>query len=172
MTAGAPRGRGCRKCPIFAVCPVKSLIGDYRKEDDAPVKATPTARPSRIPKELTDSAWFTERGLNYLRGRAGKPWFLHLGYYRPHPPEADPDPGDYRGHAPDGSGGRVFSGTLPYIQPLPPGTRSNPASSSPTVAPGATPDQRRSGPGTYPTLPWNYFPEPGTTYFPVPGGQR
>ena len=32
---------GCRKCPIFAVCPVKSLIGDYRKEDDAPVKALP-----------------------------------------------------------------------------------------------------------------------------------
>ena len=29
---------GCRKCPIFAVCPAKSLIGDYRKEDDAPVK--------------------------------------------------------------------------------------------------------------------------------------
>ena len=45
-----------------------------------------TARPSRIPKELSDTAWFTERGLSYLRGRAGKPWFLHLGYYRPHPP--------------------------------------------------------------------------------------
>jgi len=95
-----------------------------------------------------------------------------LTYYRPHPPEADQDPGGYRGHPPDGSGGRVFSGYLPYIQALPPGTRSNPASSSPTVSPGATPDQRRSGPGTYPTLPWNYFPEPGTTYFPVPGGQR
>ena len=45
-----------------------------------------TARPARIPKELSDTAWFTERGLTYLRGRAGKPWFLHLGYYRPHPP--------------------------------------------------------------------------------------
>lgn len=21
---------GCRKCPIFAVCPVKSIIGDYK----------------------------------------------------------------------------------------------------------------------------------------------
>jgi len=39
-----------------------------------------------IPKELSDTAWFTERGLSYLRGHAGKPWFLHLGYYRPHPP--------------------------------------------------------------------------------------
>ena len=95
-----------------------------------------------------------------------------LTYYRPHPPEASPDPGDYRGHPPDGSGGRVFSGWLPDIQPLPPGTRSNPASSSRAVPPGATPDQSRSGPVTYPTLPWKDFPEPGTTYLPVPGGQR
>jgi arylsulfatase A-like enzyme len=45
-----------------------------------------TAKPAMIPKELSDTAWFTERGLSYLRGRSGKPWFLHLGYYRPHPP--------------------------------------------------------------------------------------
>jgi arylsulfatase A-like enzyme len=45
-----------------------------------------TARPARIPKELSDTAWFTERGLTYLRGHTGKPWFIHLGYYRPHPP--------------------------------------------------------------------------------------
>jgi hypothetical protein len=32
---------GCRKCPIFAVCPVKGVIGDYRKEDDAAAKGTP-----------------------------------------------------------------------------------------------------------------------------------
>jgi hypothetical protein len=29
---------GCRKCPVFAVCPVKGIIGDYKKEDDAPAK--------------------------------------------------------------------------------------------------------------------------------------
>jgi arylsulfatase A-like enzyme len=45
-----------------------------------------TAQPAVIPKELSDTAWFTERGLSYLQGRAGRPWFLHLGYYRPHPP--------------------------------------------------------------------------------------
>ena len=49
-----------------------------------------------IPKELSDTAWFTERGLSYLQGigaralsdgsHGRKPWFLHLGYYRPHPP--------------------------------------------------------------------------------------
>jgi hypothetical protein len=29
---------GCKKCPIYAVCPVKGVIGDYRKEDDAPAR--------------------------------------------------------------------------------------------------------------------------------------
>lgn len=32
---------GCRKCPVFNVCPVKSVIGDYRP--DAPSTATPKA---------------------------------------------------------------------------------------------------------------------------------
>ena len=32
---------GCKKCPIDAVCPVKGVIGDYRKEDPAPKEATP-----------------------------------------------------------------------------------------------------------------------------------
>jgi arylsulfatase A-like enzyme len=45
-----------------------------------------TDRPARVPAELSDSAFFTERALTYLKGRADKPWFLHLGYYRPHPP--------------------------------------------------------------------------------------
>ncbi len=45
-----------------------------------------TDRPARIPAALSDSAYFTERALSYLKGRDGKPFFLHLGYYRPHPP--------------------------------------------------------------------------------------
>ena len=45
-----------------------------------------TVHPARIPAELSDSAFFTERALSYLKGRNGKPFFLHLGYYRPHPP--------------------------------------------------------------------------------------
>ena len=32
---------GCRRCPIFAVCPVKGVIGDYTKEQDAPSKPAP-----------------------------------------------------------------------------------------------------------------------------------
>jgi len=28
----------CKKCPIFAICPVKGVIGDYKKEDEGPAK--------------------------------------------------------------------------------------------------------------------------------------
>lgn len=45
-----------------------------------------TDRPARIPSHLSDTAYFTEKALTYLKGRNGKPFFLHLGYYRPHPP--------------------------------------------------------------------------------------
>jgi hypothetical protein len=24
----------CKKCPVFSVCPLKSLIGDYRKQEE------------------------------------------------------------------------------------------------------------------------------------------
>lgn len=30
---------GCKKCPIFAICPVKGLIGDYKP--DEPSKSVP-----------------------------------------------------------------------------------------------------------------------------------
>jgi hypothetical protein len=30
---------GCRKCPIFSICPVKGLIGDYKP--DKPAKSAP-----------------------------------------------------------------------------------------------------------------------------------
>jgi hypothetical protein len=26
---------GCKKCPIFSVCPLKSVIGNYRKDEKA-----------------------------------------------------------------------------------------------------------------------------------------
>jgi len=31
---------GCRKCPIFKVCPVKGVIGDYKAPDPAPPPTT------------------------------------------------------------------------------------------------------------------------------------
>ena len=29
---------GCKKCPAFTVCPLKSVIGDYRKSEETPAK--------------------------------------------------------------------------------------------------------------------------------------
>jgi hypothetical protein len=29
---------GCKKCPAFTVCPLKGVIGDYRKEEDTQTK--------------------------------------------------------------------------------------------------------------------------------------
>jgi arylsulfatase A-like enzyme len=50
-----------------------------------PANDSPTA-PSRIATKDSDTNYATEHGLAYLRGIKGIPWFLHLGYYRPHPP--------------------------------------------------------------------------------------
>jgi hypothetical protein len=25
---------GCKKCPVFSICPVKSVIGDYKPDED------------------------------------------------------------------------------------------------------------------------------------------
>ena len=30
---------GCKKCPAFPVCPVKTIIGDYRPDEHAPKDA-------------------------------------------------------------------------------------------------------------------------------------
>jgi hypothetical protein len=40
---------GCRKCPIFSVCPLKSVIGDQPKAGDksAEKTATPAKKKSR-----------------------------------------------------------------------------------------------------------------------------
>jgi hypothetical protein len=42
---------GCKKCPVFSVCPVKGIIGDYKKEDEsksAPArKGKSGAKPSK-----------------------------------------------------------------------------------------------------------------------------
>jgi hypothetical protein len=34
---------GCKKCPVFSVCPVKSIIGDYKPEPP-PARAEAPAR--------------------------------------------------------------------------------------------------------------------------------
>ncbi len=61
-------------------------------KDPATAGPGATGQASVIPKDLSDTAFFTERALEYLHGAKNKPWFLHLGYYRPHPPFIAPEP--------------------------------------------------------------------------------
>ena len=67
----------------YKVPPTREDIWLPEGEDSLPGATT---RPSRVPAELSDSSYFTDHALSYLKGRGGKPFFLHLGYYRPHPP--------------------------------------------------------------------------------------
>jgi arylsulfatase A-like enzyme len=52
----------------------------------------PTFAPAPFPAEESDTAFFTEEALAYLRFQGRNPWFLHLGYWRPHPPFIAPAP--------------------------------------------------------------------------------
>jgi len=52
----------------------------------------PGAKPSRLPAELSDSAWVTDVALAYLADHQDEPWALHLCYWRPHPPFSTPAP--------------------------------------------------------------------------------
>jgi arylsulfatase A-like enzyme len=52
----------------------------------------PGDAPAAIPTDLSDSRWSTEHALDFLSERQGEPWFLHLGYLRPHPPFTAPAP--------------------------------------------------------------------------------
>jgi hypothetical protein len=39
---------GCKKCPAFKICPLKTVIGDYRPESQAPPAAgQPAKRPGK-----------------------------------------------------------------------------------------------------------------------------
>ncbi|HEX2889974.1 sulfatase-like hydrolase/transferase, partial [Vineibacter terrae] len=54
--------------------------------------AGPSASPMRAPAALSDTAWMTEVALAYLQDHRDAPWFLHLCYWRPHPPFIAPEP--------------------------------------------------------------------------------
>ncbi|MBL8341092.1 MAG: sulfatase-like hydrolase/transferase [Rubrivivax sp.] len=57
--------------------------------------------PSPIAEQHTDTAWCAEGALDYLRIRAKKPWFMHLGFFRPHPPLMPSAPWHQRVHPKD-----------------------------------------------------------------------
>lgn len=59
---------GCKRCPVFSVCPVKSVIGDYKPDahDDPPA-----AKPARAGKSA--SAAKPKAGSNRKGARARRP---------------------------------------------------------------------------------------------------
>ncbi len=77
--------------------------GDWRPFVDQPVGGYPGAgddewgpnrAPTHYPVEHGQTAFLTERFLDYAHGEqgAGRPWFAHLSYLRPHPPFFAPEP--------------------------------------------------------------------------------
>ncbi|MCW5223615.1 DUF4976 domain-containing protein [Verminephrobacter aporrectodeae subsp. tuberculatae] len=58
----------------------------FLPQDLGPGEIGASRKPSRIPAHLSNTAWFTGLGIDYLRSTRNKPWFLHLGYWHPHPP--------------------------------------------------------------------------------------
>ena len=42
---------GCRKCPVFRICPAKSIIGDYEPDESAAAAKDNSAPASRGKKK-------------------------------------------------------------------------------------------------------------------------
>ncbi|MFY9315415.1 MAG: hypothetical protein WAO95_07630 [Burkholderiales bacterium] len=38
---------GCKKCPAFSACPLKGVIGDYKKPDDTAAKPSSAQPPKQ-----------------------------------------------------------------------------------------------------------------------------
>ena len=41
---------GCRKCPVFKVCPVKGVIGDYKPDVEATQPLPPAGKATKATK--------------------------------------------------------------------------------------------------------------------------
>ena len=42
---------GCKRCPAFTVCPLKGVIGDYQKPDEAQTKQHAENAPSGVKRD-------------------------------------------------------------------------------------------------------------------------
>ena len=52
----------------------------------------PTYAPPRYKAEHSDTAYVTDLAIEYIEQQRDRPWFLHCGYLRPHPPFIAPEP--------------------------------------------------------------------------------
>ena len=58
---------GCRKCPVFSVCPVKSVIGDFKPNE--PDEAVARAKPARPGVRVKPKAASNRKGARARRPR-------------------------------------------------------------------------------------------------------
>ena len=49
-------------------------------------------RPARVAEEHSETAYMTDRALEFIEGQGNNPWFLHLSYIKPHWPYIAPTP--------------------------------------------------------------------------------
>lgn len=47
---------------------------------------------ARVPKEHSETAWLTTRGIEYIESQGDQPWLCHLSYIKPHWPYLAPAP--------------------------------------------------------------------------------
>jgi arylsulfatase A-like enzyme len=47
---------------------------------------------ARVPKEHSETAWLTTRGIEYIEQQGDQPWLCHLSYIKPHWPYLAPAP--------------------------------------------------------------------------------
>ncbi|MCH2077983.1 MAG: alkaline phosphatase family protein [Rhodobacteraceae bacterium] len=48
--------------------------------------------PARVPKEHSETAWLTTRGIEFIEAQGNAPWLCHLSYIKPHWPYLAPAP--------------------------------------------------------------------------------
>ncbi|MEM9604961.1 MAG: alkaline phosphatase family protein [Pseudomonadota bacterium] len=48
--------------------------------------------PARVPKEHSETAWLTTRGIEFIEAQGDAPWLCHLSYIKPHWPYLVPAP--------------------------------------------------------------------------------
>ena len=48
--------------------------------------------PARVPKEHSETAWLTTRGIEFIEAQGDQPWLCHLSYIKPHWPYLAPAP--------------------------------------------------------------------------------
>lgn len=51
-----------------------------------------SALAARVPKEHSETAWLTTRGIEYIEAQGDQPWLCHLSYIKPHWPYIAPAP--------------------------------------------------------------------------------